>query len=803
MSENAEAGPSNPSRSLSRSLSRSHSPSPPPQSQWYLHHLDAHILSSFRAYTGSHPSSLATTPIPPSHALWSTAEKSRFFAALARYSRWRPDLIAQEVGKAPVEVGWYLEYLEAGRLESATAEWTVRNQGEGNKVGVGRRWLPGMALGAREVSDEWVGKEETLAEGLRVGLEEREREDNERELKKRRRIEKREVNGDVVEDGKAKDKGKGKAREVDDAKLQELERRWALEDWLSELSSSKLLSLDLILDLPPLPLPLSLAASRASPLSPSSPSAPQPPKHDPNNKIARDRLDRDRISAIPKRSRTPEQRKRLSQILNRQSNRERYRTKKLVEEGWTVEAIKERGGADVIFAEREAGLLDKEGEGDEEADEGDPTAEPGKGRRKRKQRDAAEEDKLRGMGMEEYLTGNGLELFNYVYMTKIMRPPLTPPNLSATILSHLHTELLIFLKPLIYGAIVVAEQAAAQGPDESAGGDTGSKNGQADADGEDDGARGPSMSKEHVHQVMALSGGSHPFGIIEEVLERVWAGNEEADGEDEEEDEEGEEEVGEDGGTVGQNGDKENGPKSEGEGPSSALALGSRPRPRASYHKDVFPPTSAPWEALSTLPIAPSSSTAHAPTATPSRPGAPLSSLSQHPPLYANSEPTSDSESHLPDDEVILEAEDEALDAALDALDASHDKAYEVSLWATLESDDPKAELVDGDDAWLPRTESKLEKGLRARTEVENAYMTLLAQTEKARRSRAAKRQREARGRGKAGAGRKIKSAAIIEDSGSDMEVDEDEVVGPDEPESEAELDADAGDDEGDEEDAE
>lgn len=55
--------------------------------------------------------------LPPA-SIWSPSETKMFFAALARYSRLRPDLIAESITtKSITEVGVYLDVLESRRVK--------------------------------------------------------------------------------------------------------------------------------------------------------------------------------------------------------------------------------------------------------------------------------------------------------------------------------------------------------------------------------------------------------------------------------------------------------------------------------------------------------------------------------------------------------------------------------------------------------------------------------------------------------------------------------------------------------------
>ena len=37
-------------------------------------------------------------PVVPPNTYWSSVEKAKFFVSVARHSRWRPDMIAEDIG---------------------------------------------------------------------------------------------------------------------------------------------------------------------------------------------------------------------------------------------------------------------------------------------------------------------------------------------------------------------------------------------------------------------------------------------------------------------------------------------------------------------------------------------------------------------------------------------------------------------------------------------------------------------------------------------------------------------------------
>lgn len=90
--------------------------------------------------------------LQPSLLYWSPAEKERFFFALERYSRFRPNMIADHVKSKTIgEVSAYLSVLEDGLslLDTTGSEMQSRPA-------------------AREMSEKWIANEETLASDVAV-----------------------------------------------------------------------------------------------------------------------------------------------------------------------------------------------------------------------------------------------------------------------------------------------------------------------------------------------------------------------------------------------------------------------------------------------------------------------------------------------------------------------------------------------------------------------------------------------------------------------------------------------------------
>lgn len=101
--------------------------------------------------------------LPPT-GYWTPEQKNQFFHALSIHSRWRPDLIAQELqmqngggdgGKSVVDVCAYIDLLDkAAVAQRETDQW---QNGEGEEK------QRAQALAAMEVSHKWVAFEEEQA----------------------------------------------------------------------------------------------------------------------------------------------------------------------------------------------------------------------------------------------------------------------------------------------------------------------------------------------------------------------------------------------------------------------------------------------------------------------------------------------------------------------------------------------------------------------------------------------------------------------------------------------------------------
>lgn len=133
----------------------------------YIHSFTEHLAETRAHLAGSSDEPFRCSYFPPT-GWWTSEDKNRFFHALTIHSRLRPDLIAQEVGtKTLADVCQFIDELEDAA--HALCEKDERAQADGladdPECWEGRNCAPQ----AYEVSDEWVKKEEGMANVLAAG----------------------------------------------------------------------------------------------------------------------------------------------------------------------------------------------------------------------------------------------------------------------------------------------------------------------------------------------------------------------------------------------------------------------------------------------------------------------------------------------------------------------------------------------------------------------------------------------------------------------------------------------------------
>ncbi|WVW79101.1 hypothetical protein I302_101065 [Kwoniella bestiolae CBS 10118] len=522
-------------------------------SKWYLHQLDTHIHSSKLQIQGQRsvlvPNKRNPFPtiVPPSDALWTPDEKSVFFASLRRHSKYRVDLIASEVrSKTEEEVDWYLDLLDLGSEVIGQVDRRRHDEGLDKLRWDGlRSWRKGLSPAARVVSDRWVDVEEALAEWTVRDVEGREREEREAIIRKERRAKKKSmVDGITPLEEWKKDMEltpylRNKLIEGHPS-YKNMTNQWEVDDYLREMDGEKLGVVNNLLksdwstwyaDRVNVVLPLNKSGDTGNTVEDEGQEEEEvleggiPTKGDPQGKITIDQRNYNEIMNIPKKERTPDQRKLLSKIINRRRNREKYRIQKLMEEGLSRDEIDLAGGADAIFQSRELN------------EEGQPTLGAGVQQPKkvvpRKMDSNVLVGHLRKIGMYDYLMMGGMEVFNYEMIERVNRRLNLndPRGISFNVLQGIHSLLVNQLRQLIYNTIIIAEQAYFQQPP-------------------DDDNVTFEISREHVHQALLRVGLVHPQEIILDFIDRLFDNEDDQDelddpeGEKEKEDIAEEEEVG-------------------------------------------------------------------------------------------------------------------------------------------------------------------------------------------------------------------------------------------------------------------
>ncbi|KAK4685457.1 hypothetical protein P7C73_g4695, partial [Tremellales sp. Uapishka_1] len=456
----------------------------PSGSGWYLPHLDRHIQLS-RAHTlGLHSLDAQgpsyqfgrSIPLAPSNTLWTPNDKALFYHSISLHSRLRPDLIALDTGKSEIDVVRYLDVLQ--RCDLALQGGRRREK----RWKGSHQFKRGLAASARQVSPKWIEREDALALHVENFVGQVERERGEALKTRTRRRERLEMLRTSVEKLPV-----GRTRRVTTATTKELERRWELQDWGDELDGEKMERLDEML------VPMWSRWYHARLVQDTSVKQEvdaESESEGPNvpDAIQQDAQALERLLAIPKRDRTPDERAAVTAIQNRKRNRERYRRNLLVKEGMTAEAIESAGGPDAIFEQRK---------------------NKRSGGWKRGPRLATMDMAVQPSEMSRYMAEMGWEVFNYDRMGQLLRalhPTAEHPSISFTILEHLYTEFTAFLVPLVHRSIVLAEQAATHPPD--LGQDFVTEDGEIDA--------------KVVYQAIALGSDQQPHDTVVGLATRVF-----------------------------------------------------------------------------------------------------------------------------------------------------------------------------------------------------------------------------------------------------------------------------------------
>jgi hypothetical protein len=411
----------------------------PPGLAWYISDLRRHMRLSEHALAGRvalkrdeprYINTYAFSTVPPSNAVWTADEKAVLFASLARHSRYRPDLIAADVRTKSESL--VAEYLAVLAWEAAHVS---DRKGEGGESASWRAHL--LTSGAVEADAEFAEQENRLAEVV----EARALAAVPKERKTKR--------GDKVE---------------------------RVEYWGQDLGVDKLKTLASLLQ--------AAEVRHTDDLKGIADGDEDDDEND--DPLAKDHREIEALQSMPKQDRTPTQRRLLRTLLNRTASRERSRTKILVNLGFTIAQIDEAGGPDAMYASHLAG--DK--------------AKKKSGARRKSLAEVPEDSdiqQLAELGADAVMTERGWEVFNYARMSDLMNasgrvyeglatafadpvvkretspspPPATDnPTLptstaSFAVIRDVYTELLAYLKPLVYTSAIIAEQHAVQTGDPS------------------------------------------------------------------------------------------------------------------------------------------------------------------------------------------------------------------------------------------------------------------------------------------------------------------------------------------------
>jgi hypothetical protein len=304
---------------------------------WYRSDLNQHIQVTCNSLqTSPGPSSgTAFSVTPPSNAIWSWAEKSVFFRALSRHSRWQPDLIARDVGsKTEAEVIWFLQ-----QLVRDEARFRLKYKATGQK----RSHLHGFAPAAYEMSDKWVEQEGAMANSLDEAERNRARAD--RLLRQEKEVEGalavRKVNRDPSKTYTAKELKfqERRARAERSQACVALVKQQMRTEWLEEMTAARLNVVSELLEAhwkPP-------SEFEAAPLAFTD----LPTGDVRELRIAEDARTLKTLREIP--NRTAEQQAKFRRLSEGARKRTAARYKKLLDIGHTKREIEEAGGVDAVY----------------------------------------------------------------------------------------------------------------------------------------------------------------------------------------------------------------------------------------------------------------------------------------------------------------------------------------------------------------------------------------------------------------------------------------------------------------------
>lgn len=269
--------------------------------------------------------------------------------------------------KSEAEIEAYLDALEYGarrvaRRDRHEGRWRDRS----DRWNRAHRWVEGTAPAARQVSGSWIETEDGLASEITRRVDEEEQSVAKKFKEERRKCQRSQARKQAVSG--ADDVGRS-SHQVRRDDLEGMRRTWTAEDWDERLGPEEMKALNEHLRTPVSSSSLVQAKAEgklrglsqhtgpflsetASTIHPTAPKEQMNGSASKYDKIARDEAALERLSKLPKRARTNDDKSEYKAILNRRRNRHVYRRKKLFAEGLTEEDIQDQGGVDAIMAQR-------------------------------------------------------------------------------------------------------------------------------------------------------------------------------------------------------------------------------------------------------------------------------------------------------------------------------------------------------------------------------------------------------------------------------------------------------------------
>ena len=332
----------------------------------YIVQLDQHIADSWNNHLGlSQTCGLyrddfhgQSTIVGPFKSIWCPIDKSAFFASLSRHSRFRPDLIAQEINKTEGEVLDYLDLL--GSAEKRVKRTTGGDEGyrdRSKRWKSGRLYASGMAPGCIRPTQDWIGKEEELSNLVveKEGKVEEEIWEFEMEKKKQSMMEISKRAANIFRND----------RRPASILAEKIDAQWSKEkevqEWGRSLDRDKLEMMDRLINAfvdeseakasNSVPIDIANTISDGDAKGQEHAASPQKGRRQ-FGKLERMILDDkaiDYLEAIPLYDQSKDHKQALKILSNRRRMRRMKRSKALKSKGMTDEVISLKGGVDAIY----------------------------------------------------------------------------------------------------------------------------------------------------------------------------------------------------------------------------------------------------------------------------------------------------------------------------------------------------------------------------------------------------------------------------------------------------------------------